>query len=77
MITLIVIVLALAATVPHTLFLWRQRLLRELIVFLLLMIPGAILTYMAANLYVIQEPLKFLEWFYEPINQLFSMAVPA
>jgi|GEM_PF-2781997 len=70
-------IIILAITVPHIWIMARRRLYRELVVFGLLMTPGSIFGYMAANLNLIEDPLFFLEWIYRPVNDLFSKFFPS
>ena len=77
MITLAFIVIVLVIAVPHIWILRRKGLYREMVVFSMLMVPGTVLAYMAANLIIIEEPLYFLEWIYRPINNLFSAFFPS
>ena len=75
MITGIVLLIAGLVAYLHSVALVRQGRIRELIVFYLLMTPGTVLSIMAANLMIIQEPLQFLEWIYKPVNDFFSRLV--
>lgn len=76
-ISIVYSIIILAITIPHIWIMARRRMYRELAVFSLLMAPGAVFGFMAANLYLIEDPLFFLEWVYRPVNDLFSKFFPS
>lgn len=77
MISIFYSIIVLAIAIPHIWIMARRRLYRELVVFGLLMAPGSVFGFMAANLYLIEDPLFFLEWMYRPVNDLFSKFFPS
>lgn len=51
---------------------FRQRRIREIIVFAVYLASGGVLSVIAIQLYTIRSPLDIIVWIYTPVNQLLA-----